>query len=431
MQKVTPFLWFDDKAEEAAEFYVDVFNSRPAGSKESKVQGVSRYGEEGPGTPGTAMTASFILEGHEFTALNGGPEFAFTEATSFHVSCESQDEVDHFWKALTDGGEESQCGWLKDRYGLSWQIIPTALHQLLGDPDPAESGTRDESDAPDEQDRHRRTAARGRRRRVGSHRPSPCRRSRSRLEDLLRELAPQVLGALVRRHGQFDACEDAVQEALLAAAQQWPQAGVPDNPRSWLLTVATRRLVDEWRSESARRRRDETVAAMEPPDPGQPSEQDDTLPLVFLCCHPSLSEPSQLALTLRAVGGLTTAEIGNAFLVPEATMAQRISRAKQSIKSSGVPFDLPPEPERADRLRVVMHVLYLIFNEGYTASAGAALQRADLTTEAIRLTRLLHQLMPAEGEVAGLLALMLLTDARRAARTKLGRLSGSARRTAT
>ena len=154
-----------------------------------------------------------------------------------------------------------------------------------------------------------------------------------RVEDLLRELAPQVLGALVRRHGQFDACEDAVQEALLAAAQQWPEAGVPDNPRSWLLTVATRRLVDEWRSESARRRRDETVAAMELPDPGQPSDQDDTLPLVFLCCHPSLSEPSQLALTLRAVGGLTTAEIGNAFLVPEATMAQRISRAKRSIKT--------------------------------------------------------------------------------------------------
>jgi RNA polymerase sigma factor (sigma-70 family) len=238
-----------------------------------------------------------------------------------------------------------------------------------------------------------------------------------RVEDLLRELAPQVLGMLVRRHGQFDACEDAVQEALLAAAQQWPEGGLPDNPRSWLVAVATRRLVDEWRSESARRRRDETVAAMEVPEPGQPPEKDDTLPLLFLCCHPSLSEPSQLALTLRAVGGLTTAAIGNAFLVPEATMAQRISRAKQSIKTSGIPFDLPPEPERADRLRVVMHVLYLIFNEGYTASSGAALHRADLTSEAIRLARLLHQLMPAEGEVVGLLALMLLTDARRAART--------------
>ena len=237
------------------------------------------------------------------------------------------------------------------------------------------------------------------------------------IEDLLRELAPQVLGTLVRRHGQFDASEDAVQEALLAAAQQWPEAGVPDDPRAWLLTVATRRLVDEWRSESARRRRDETVAALELPDAAQPSGQDDTLPLLFLCCHPSLSQPSQLALTLRAVGGLTTAEIGNALLVPEATMAQRISRAKQRIKSSGIPFELPPEPERADRLRVVMHVLYLIFNEGYTASSGVSLHRADLTAEAIRLARLLHRLMPEEGEVAGLLALMLLTDARRAART--------------
>jgi RNA polymerase sigma factor (sigma-70 family) len=242
----------------------------------------------------------------------------------------------------------------------------------------------------------------------------------ARIEDLLRELAPQVLGTLVRRHGQFDACEDAVQEALLAAALQWANEGVPETPRAWLLTVASRRLVDEWRTESARRRREETDAALELPIKGQPApaEQDDTLTLLFLCCHPSLSAPSQLALTLRAVGGLTTAEIANAFLVPEATMAQRISRAKQSIKSSGLRFGLPPEPERADRLRVVLHVLYLVFNEGYTTSAGPRLQRADLTTEAIRLTRLLYQLMPDQGEVAGLLALMLLTDARRAARMK-------------
>jgi len=236
----------------------------------------------------------------------------------------------------------------------------------------------------------------------------------------------------VRRHGQFDACEDAVQEALLAAALQWAAEGVPANPRSWLLTVASRRLVDEWRSESARRRREETDAVLALPDQRQqeeratlrdladqplPADGDDTLTLLFLCCHPSLSAPSQLALTLRAVGGLTTAEIAMAFLVPEATMAQRISRAKQSIKSSGIGFDLPPEPERAERLRVVLQVLYLIFNEGYTTSAGPALQRADLTTEAIRLTRLLQQLMPGEGEVIGLLALMLLTDARRAARS--------------
>jgi len=242
-------------------------------------------------------------------------------------------------------------------------------------------------------------------------------RSEPQVEGLLRELAPQVLGALVRRHGRFDACEDAVQEALLAATLQWAVEGVPDSPRSWLLTVADRRLVDEWRSESARRRREETAATLELPGRGQPSDQDDTLTLLFLCCHPSLSVPSQLALTLRAVGGLSTAEIANAFLVPEATMAQRISRAKQSIKSTGIRFDLPPEPERADRLRVVMHVLYLVYNEGYTTSSGPALHRADLTTEAIRLTRMLHQLMPREGEVAGLLALMLLTDARRAART--------------
>jgi RNA polymerase sigma factor (sigma-70 family) len=242
-------------------------------------------------------------------------------------------------------------------------------------------------------------------------------RANQSIEDLLRELAPQVLGTLVRRHGQFDACEDAVQEALLAAALQWAETGVPENPRSWLLTVASRRLVDEWRSESARRRREETDAVLELPVQAQASDEDDTLTLLFLCCHPSLSVPSQLALTLRAVGGLSTAEIANAFLVPEATMGQRISRAKQTLKSSGIHFDLPPQAERAERLRVVLQVLYLLFNEGYTTSSGPALQRADLTTEAIRLVQMLHQLIPAEGEVAGLLALMLLTDARRAARS--------------
>ena len=238
-----------------------------------------------------------------------------------------------------------------------------------------------------------------------------------RVEDLLRELAPQVLGTLMRQHGQFDACEDALQEALLVAAQRWPEEGVPESPRSWLVTVADRRLVDEWRSESARRRREETDAALELSGRGQPSGEDDTLTLLFLCCHPSLSAPSQLALTLRAVGGLTTAEIAHAFLVPEATMAQRISRAKQAIRSSRIRFELPPEPERAGRLRVVLQVLYLVFNEGYTTSSGPALHRADLTAEAIRLARMLSRLVPGEGEVAGLLALMLLTDARRAART--------------
>jgi RNA polymerase sigma factor (sigma-70 family) len=237
------------------------------------------------------------------------------------------------------------------------------------------------------------------------------------VEDLLRELAPQVLGTLVRRHGQFDACEDAVQEALLSASQQWSENGVPVSPRSWLTTAANRRLVDGWRSESARRRREETAAVLDLPSRGTIAEQDDTLTLLFLCCHPSLSAPSQLALTLRAVGGLTTTEIANAFLVPEATMAQRISRAKQTIRSSGGRFELPSGPELAGRLRVVLQVLYLIFNEGYTTSSGPSLQRGDLTIEAIRLGRLLHRLVPRDGEVAGLLALMLLTDARRFART--------------
>ena len=236
-------------------------------------------------------------------------------------------------------------------------------------------------------------------------------------EDLLRELAPQVLATLVRRHGQFDACEDAVQEALVAASQRWPEDGVPDDPRAWLLTVASRRLVDSWRSESAQRRREEAVVALVPRDLAPPVDQDDTLTLLFLCCHPALSVPSQMALTLRAVGGLRTGEIANAFLVPEATMAQRISRAKQRIRETGSHLDFPPEAERADRLRVVLHVLYLVFNEGYTASAGETLHRADLTAEAIRLTRLLQQLLPDESEVAGMLALMLLTDARREART--------------
>ena len=238
----------------------------------------------------------------------------------------------------------------------------------------------------------------------------------ARIEDLLRELAPQVLGALVRRHRRFDACEDATQEALLAASTRWPTDGVPEDPRSWLIAVGNRRLVDEWRTESARRRREESEAALEVRRM-QPVQGDDTLTLLFLCCHPSLSPASQLALTLRAVGGLTTREIATAFLVPEATIAQRISRAKQTIKESGVRFESPPASVRAERLRVVLHVLYLLFNEGYTTSAGESLHRTDLTSEAIRLTRMLLALAPNEGEVAGLLALMLLTDARRAART--------------
>jgi RNA polymerase sigma factor (sigma-70 family) len=246
-------------------------------------------------------------------------------------------------------------------------------------------------------------------------------------ERLLRELAPQVLGALVRRYGHFDRCEDAVQEALLAAAVQWPGQGVPANPRGWLVTVAARRLTDQWRSDQARQRREATLAAQLPagealaPGPGDqdhPPDRDDTLTLLVMCCHPALSPASQIALTLRAVGGLTTAQIARAFLVPEATMAQRISRAKQRIKRAGAAFRLPPEPERAERLRVVLQVLYLIFNEGYTATSGPDLHRVELTAEAIRLTRAVRELLPDDGEVAGLLALMLLTDARRPARTR-------------
>jgi RNA polymerase sigma factor (sigma-70 family) len=245
-------------------------------------------------------------------------------------------------------------------------------------------------------------------------------------EDLLRTLAPRVLGMLIRRYGQFDACEDAVQEALLAATTQWRADGVPANPQAWLLTVATRRLTDQWRSDSARRRRESAVAAMARVDrtviegPGDEStaDSDDTLTLLFLCCHPALTPASQVALTLRAVGGLTTAQIARAFLVPEATMAPRISRAKQKIKASGASFRLPPGAEFADRLPVVLHVLYLIFNEGYTASSGPDLNRTDLTSEAIRLTRQVHRLLPHNGEVAGLLALMLLTDARRRSRIR-------------
>lgn len=244
-------------------------------------------------------------------------------------------------------------------------------------------------------------------------------------ERLLRELAPQVLGAVMRRFRDFAAAEDAVQEALIAAAEQWPLDGVPANPRGWLIQVASRRMTDFIRSEVARRHR-EQVAAEEaerlalPVETATDSGEDDTLMLLFMCCHPALTAVSAIALTLRAVGGLTTAEIANAFLVPEATMAQRIARAKQTIRESGIPFQSPTAEERAHRLRAVLHVLYLIFNEGYASTSGPQLRRADLSDEAIRLARLVHHRQPGDAEVAGLLALMLLTDARRLARTGSG-----------
>ncbi|MEX5717122.1 RNA polymerase sigma factor [Geodermatophilus maliterrae] len=238
------------------------------------------------------------------------------------------------------------------------------------------------------------------------------------LEDLLRALTPQVLAALLRRGGSFDTCEDAVQEALLAAASQWPAEGVPRDPAGWLVTVATRRWTDAWRQDVARRRREESVAAREPDEPVVARAADDTLTLLLLCCHPALTADAQVALTLRAVGGLTTAEIAGALLVPPATVGQRISRAKQRIRAGGARFELPSPDARAERVAAVRDVLYLVFTEGHTASSGAVLHRVDLSSEAIRLTRQLHEALPGDGDTAGLLALMLLTDARRPARTR-------------
>ncbi|MEA2682642.1 MAG: hypothetical protein QOK05_970 [Chloroflexota bacterium] len=244
------------------------------------------------------------------------------------------------------------------------------------------------------------------------------------VEDLLRDLAPQVLGAVVRRFGHIDLAEDATQEALLAAATQWPVEGIPGSARGWLVTVASRRLTDLLRGDQARRRREDAVARwtlpgewLAAPADSPPTESDDSLILLFMCCHPSLSPASQIALTLRAVGGLTTSEIARAFLVPEATMTRRITRAKQSIKESGIPFRMPRGVERGERLAAVLHVIYLVFNEGYASTSGPTLHRAELSTEAIRLARMVHRLLPDDPEVSGLLALMLLTDARRPART--------------
>ena len=245
------------------------------------------------------------------------------------------------------------------------------------------------------------------------------------MSDLLRRLAPQVVGVLTRRFGDFETAEDATQEALLAAAKQWPGEGLPRNPRGWLIRVAQRRMTEQVRSEQARRRREETVAAQLPADrraapaadAGDTADRDDTLLLLFLCCHPSLSPEAAIALTLRSVGGLTTSEIAHAFMVPEATMGQRISRAKQRIKASGVPFRMPGRDDWPDRLDAALQVLYLIFNEGHTSTAGPDLQRVDLTHEAIRLTRAVHAQLPDDAEVTGLLALMLLNDARGPARS--------------
>jgi RNA polymerase sigma factor (sigma-70 family) len=245
----------------------------------------------------------------------------------------------------------------------------------------------------------------------------------TRLEDLLRDLAPRVLGALTRRYGHFDLAEDAVQEALLAAARQWPADGIPVSPHGWLITVAGRRLTDLLRAEEARQRREEAAARQVPAGrglpggAGAPPGEDDTLILLFLCCHPALSASSQVALTLRAVGGLTTAEIARAFLVPEATMTRRITRARQAIAGGGAEFTMPEPGDRAARLAAVLQVIYLIFTEGYASTSGPSLLRPDLCAEAIRMARMLRTLLPGDAEVTGLLALLLLTDARRPART--------------
>ncbi len=246
------------------------------------------------------------------------------------------------------------------------------------------------------------------------------------LEDAWRQLSPHVLAALVRRYGDFDAAEDAVQEALLAASRQWPTEGMPDNPKAWLITVASRRLVDQWRAERARTDREQLIAQHTPPedllappaDAVHGGERDESLTLLLLCCHPALTRPSQVALTLRAVAGLNTAQIARAFLVPDATMAQRISRAKARLRQAGARFTVPAAADLPDRVDAAAQVLYLIFTEGHTATSGAGLTDVALTSEAIRLARQLHQRLPAAGEVSGLLALMLLTDARRAARTR-------------
>jgi RNA polymerase sigma factor (sigma-70 family) len=243
----------------------------------------------------------------------------------------------------------------------------------------------------------------------------------STLEEVWRDCVPQVLAALVRRYGNFDDAEDAVQEALLAAARYWPADGVPDNPRGWLITAASRKLIDRWRAENARTGREYATLRTEPApaaDEAGGGGHDDSLTLLLLCCHPALTRPSQVALTLRAVAGLGTAQIARAFLVPEATMAQRISRAKARLRQAGARFTPPPAERLPERVAAVAHVLYLIFTEGHTATTGSGLTDTSLAAEAIRLTRRLHRLLPADGEVSGLLALMLLTDARHAARTR-------------
>lgn len=248
--------------------------------------------------------------------------------------------------------------------------------------------------------------------------------SASELEDVWRRELPHVLRALLRRHGDFGQCEDAAQEALEAASRQWPRDGEPADPRGWLVRVASRRLIDRIRSDRARAAREAAEAAEWPRDAlvapsaaADAPDTDDSMQLLLLCCHPALTRASQVALTLRAVAGLSTGQIAAAFLVPETTMAQRVSRAKATLRAAGTRFETPDAAELPSRVAAVLDVLYLVFNEGYTRSEGTQLVDASLADEAIHLTRQLHRALPDHDEVAGALALMLLIHARTRART--------------